>query len=141
METHQKLRSAQTDRKEDGLAADICSSLKDASHPHALKARKGPQGPQSSQSAQRLDGPQLRVSQDVGCQRHQRHLKDTECPGVTRVTHSHRPPGPPQPCSYVNNEEVEPAPGIAEVQLESVGEPLENHLQNEHVGEHLVRVL
>lgn len=64
----------------------LLAAAASASHPHALEARKGPQGPQSPQGPQGLDGPQLRVSQDVGCQGHQRHLEDTE--GRTVVTAS-----------------------------------------------------
>lgn len=44
-------------------------------------------------------------------------------------------------CSYIYNEEVKPAPGVGEVGLESIGDPLENHLHHEHVGEHLIRIL
>lgn len=43
--------------------------------------------------------------------------------------------------THVNDEEVQPAPVVGEVFLEAVGEPLEQHLQNEDVGEDLVRVL
>ena len=43
--------------------------------------------------------------------------------------------------SYIYNEEVEPAPGVAEVRLESISHPLESHLHHKHVGEHLVCIL
>ena len=43
--------------------------------------------------------------------------------------------------TYVDDEEVEPAPVVGEVLLESVREPLEQHLQDEDVGEDLVGVL
>ena len=43
--------------------------------------------------------------------------------------------------TYVHDEEVQPAPGVGEVGLEAVGHPLQQHLHDEHVGEHLVRVL
>lgn len=44
-------------------------------------------------------------------------------------------------CSYVYDEEVQPTPGVGEIGLESVGDPLENHLYHENIGEHLVCVL
>lgn len=43
--------------------------------------------------------------------------------------------------SYIYNEEIKPAPGIAEVRLESIGKPLENHLHHKYVSEHLVCIL
>lgn len=43
--------------------------------------------------------------------------------------------------TYIDDEEVEPAPVVGEVLLEAVGEPLEQHLQDEDVGEDLVCVL
>lgn len=43
--------------------------------------------------------------------------------------------------TYIDDEEVEPAPVVGEVLLEAVGEPLEQHLQDEDVGEDLVGVL
>lgn len=43
--------------------------------------------------------------------------------------------------TYINDEEVEPAPVVGEVLLEAVGEPLEHHLQDEDVGEDLVGIL
>lgn len=43
--------------------------------------------------------------------------------------------------THVHDEEVEPAPGVGEVHLEAIGHPLEQHLQHEDVGEHLVGVL
>lgn len=44
-------------------------------------------------------------------------------------------------CSYIYDEEIQPAPGIGEVRLKSIRNPLEKHLQHEHVGEHLICVL
>lgn len=41
-------------------------------------------------------------------------------------------------CSYIQDEEVQPAPGVGEVLLQSKGNPLEKHLQQEQVGAHLV---
>ena len=43
--------------------------------------------------------------------------------------------------THVHNEEIEPAPGIGEIHLEAVGHPLEQHLQDEDVGEDLVSIL
>lgn len=43
--------------------------------------------------------------------------------------------------THVHDEEVEPAPGVGEVHLEAVGHPLEQHLNDEDVGEDLVSVL
>lgn len=42
--------------------------------------------------------------------------------------------------THVDDEEVEPAPVVGEVLLEAVCEPLEQHLQDEDVGEDLVSV-
>lgn len=42
--------------------------------------------------------------------------------------------------TYVNDEEVEPAPGVGEILGEAVGHPLQQHLQDENVGEDLVRI-
>lgn len=42
--------------------------------------------------------------------------------------------------TYVNDEEVEPAPGVGEILDEAVGHPLQQHLQDENVGEDLVRI-
>lgn len=41
-------------------------------------------------------------------------------------------------CSYIQDEEVQPAPGVGEVLLQSKGDPLKKHLQQEQVGAHLV---
>ena len=43
--------------------------------------------------------------------------------------------------TYSHDEEVQPAPGIGEELDEAIGCPLEQHLQDEDVGEDLVRVL
>lgn len=43
--------------------------------------------------------------------------------------------------TYVYDEEVEPAPGVGEILDEAVSRPLQQHLQDEDVGEDLVRVL
>lgn len=47
----------------------------------------------------------------------------------------------PRSHTHINDEEVQPAPGVGEVLLEAVRHPLEQHLQHEDVGEHLVGVL
>lgn len=44
-------------------------------------------------------------------------------------------------CTYVYDEEVEPAPGVGEVLDETVRHPLQQHFQNENVGEDLVCIL
>lgn len=38
--------------------------------------------------------------------------------------------------SYVQNEEVKPAPGVAEVFLQPKTDPLDEHFQQEEAGEH-----
>lgn len=43
--------------------------------------------------------------------------------------------------TYVDDEEVEPAPVVGEVLLEAVREPLEQHLQDEDVGENTIGIL
>jgi hypothetical protein len=43
--------------------------------------------------------------------------------------------------TYINNEEVQPTPGVGEVLLESVGHPLQQHLQDEDISEDFVCVL
>lgn len=43
--------------------------------------------------------------------------------------------------TYVDDEEIQPAPRVGEVHLEAVGHPLEQHLDDEDVGEDLVGVL
>ena len=43
--------------------------------------------------------------------------------------------------TYINNKKVQPAPGVGEVLDKPVGHPLQQHLQDEDVGEHPVRVL
>lgn len=40
--------------------------------------------------------------------------------------------------TYINDEEVEPTPVVGEVLSETVGQPLEQHLQDEDVCENLV---
>lgn len=40
--------------------------------------------------------------------------------------------------TYINNEEVQPAPGICEIFGKSIRHPLQQHLQNEDVGEDFV---
>ena len=40
--------------------------------------------------------------------------------------------------TYVDNEEVQPAPSVGEVFGESIGHPLQQHLQDEDVGEDFV---
>jgi len=52
------------------------------------------------------------------------------------LTHSHT-----HTHTHVHDEEVQPAPVVGEVLLEAVRRPLEEHLQHEDVGEHLVGVL
>lgn len=42
--------------------------------------------------------------------------------------------------AYVNDEEVEPAPGVGEILDEAVRHPLQQHLQDENVGKDLVRI-
>lgn len=42
--------------------------------------------------------------------------------------------------TYVHNEKVKPAPVVGEIFLEAVGNPLEEHLQHEDVGEDLVGI-
>lgn len=46
-----------------------------------------------------------------------------------------------QSITYINNEEVQPAPVVGEIFFEAIGKPLEHHLQDEDVGEDLVCVL
>lgn len=43
--------------------------------------------------------------------------------------------------AYINNEEIQPAPRVGEIHLEAIGHPLEQHLNDEDVGEDLVGVL
>lgn len=43
--------------------------------------------------------------------------------------------------TYSNNEEVQPAPGIGEELDKAIGRPLEQHLQDEDVGEDFVSIL
>lgn len=43
--------------------------------------------------------------------------------------------------TYSHNEEVQPAPGVGEELDEAVGCPLEQHLQNEDIGEDFVSIL
>lgn len=43
--------------------------------------------------------------------------------------------------THVDDEKVEPAPGIGEVNLEAVGHPFEKHLNDEDVGKDLVCIL
>lgn len=43
--------------------------------------------------------------------------------------------------TYVHNDEVQPAPGVGEVLDKSVRYPLQQHLQDEDIGEDLVCVL
>ena len=42
--------------------------------------------------------------------------------------------------TYIHNEEVQPAPCVCEVGLESISHPLQEHLNNEHVGEYLISI-
>lgn len=44
-------------------------------------------------------------------------------------------------CTYVNDEEIQPAPGVCEVGLEAIRNPLEQHLYDEDVSEDFVCVL
>ena len=44
-------------------------------------------------------------------------------------------------CTYIDNEEVQPTPGVSEVLDKAVGHPFEQHLQNEDVGENTISVL
>lgn len=41
---------------------------------------------------------------------------------------------------YINDKEVEPAPGVGEILDEAVGHPLQQHLQDKNVGEDLVGI-
>lgn len=43
--------------------------------------------------------------------------------------------------TYSHNEEVQPAPGVGEELDETIGCPLEQHLQDEDIGEDFVSVL
>lgn len=43
--------------------------------------------------------------------------------------------------TYSHNEEVQPAPGIGEELNEAIGGPLEQHLQDEDIGEDFVSVI
>lgn len=43
--------------------------------------------------------------------------------------------------TYIHNEEVEPTPGIGEVLDKAVCDPLQQHLQDENIGEDLVGIL
>ena len=43
--------------------------------------------------------------------------------------------------TYIDDEKVQPAPGVGEVLDEAVRHPLQQHLQDEDVREHLVREL
>lgn len=42
--------------------------------------------------------------------------------------------------TYINNEEIQPAPGICEIHLEAIGHPLQQHFQNKDVCEDLVSI-
>lgn len=44
-------------------------------------------------------------------------------------------------CTYIHNEEVQPTPGVGEVLDEAVGHPLQQHFQDEDVGENSVCIL
>lgn len=41
-------------------------------------------------------------------------------------------------CAYINNEKVQPAPGVCEILGKSVCYPLQQHLQNKDVGKDFV---
>lgn len=43
--------------------------------------------------------------------------------------------------TYIHNEEVQPAPSIGEILDKTIGDPLQQHLQDKNVGEHPVSVL
>lgn len=43
--------------------------------------------------------------------------------------------------TYIHNEEVQPTPGISEVLDKAVGHPLQQHLQDEDVGENTISIL
>lgn len=44
-------------------------------------------------------------------------------------------------CTYIHNKEVQPTPGVSEVLDKAVGHPLQQHLQDEYVGENTVSVV
>lgn len=47
----------------------------------------------------------------------------------------------PRKCTtYINNQEVQPAPGISKVCLIAIGHPLQQHFQNEDVSEDFVSI-
>jgi hypothetical protein len=43
--------------------------------------------------------------------------------------------------THINNQEVQPAPGIGEIGLKSIGHPFEEHFQDEDVSEDFVSIL
>lgn len=44
-------------------------------------------------------------------------------------------------CTYINNEEVQPAPGICKVLDKAISHPFQQHLQDEDVGENTISIL
>lgn len=42
--------------------------------------------------------------------------------------------------THVNNQEIQPAPGIGEIHLKTIRDPLEKHFQDEYVSENFVGV-
>lgn len=42
--------------------------------------------------------------------------------------------------TYINNEEVQPAPSVREVGLEAISNPFQEHLNDKNVGEDLISI-
>lgn len=43
--------------------------------------------------------------------------------------------------TYIHNKEVQPAPSVGEVGLETIGHPFKEHLHDEDVGENFICIL
>lgn len=117
-----------------------CARLR-YSHPHSFKSGQRSKRPQSPESSERFDWSQVREAHQTCSQTDQGNLRrnhNISFSSVTTAFARHVTAGFVHVETHVDDEEVQPAPGVGEVGLEAVGHPFQHHLDDKDEGENFV---
>lgn len=112
------------------------------SHPHPFKSGQRSKRPQSPESPERFDWSQVREAHQIGSQTDQGNLWRNHNISFFKRDCSLRPTRRRGVFihveTHIDDEEVQPAPGVGEVGLEAVGDPFQHHLDDKDEGENFV---
>lgn len=111
------------------------------SHPHPFKSGQRSKRPQGPESSERFDWSQVREAHQIRSQTDQGNLwriHNISFSSVTAAFARHATAWFHPRGTHIDDEEVQPAPGIGEVGLEAIGDPFQHHLDDKDEGENFV---